>query len=314
MAKYETVAIADIHVPERLRAVRDDYAGVFALLINRGRELPPVKLRRTPNGKQKLELVAGAHRLRGYELAGRDAIDAQIVKADAKAARAEEIEENLYRYELTALERAAFVAEYRRLFEEEFGEIKRGGNTFVSDAKGSIRQLGGLMGNSAKLAELNLAGLVEDSQEGLFYARAMDRLGLSRRTAERLCTIDRNLQPALRTALTGGPWEDNQAAIERLSKLEPTLQVGIARAITEQGMAPDEAEQAMLARPKVSAQQKVWSRLTDTWGRADVARKRQFVTENAGDLADMLMGDTDSARALVATHRETIELLLAETH
>lgn len=303
MAKYETVAIADIHVPERLRAVRDDYAGVFALLINRGRELPPVKLRRTPNGKQKLELVAGAHRLRGYELAGRDTIDAQIVKADAKAARAEEIEENLYRYELTALERVTFVAEYRRLFEEEFGAINpKGGRPKENSA------------NLAEFTEMNLAGLVEDSQEGQFYARAMDRLGLSRRTAERLCTIDRNLQPALRAALTGGAWEDNQAAIERLSKLEPTLQAGIARAITEQGMAPDDAEQAMLARPKVSAQQKVWSRLTDTWGRADVARKRQFVTENAGDLADMLMGDTDSARALVASHRETIERLLAETH
>lgn len=297
MAKFETVAISDIHVPERLRAVRDDYAGVFALLVNRGRELPPVKLRRTPNGKRKLELVAGAHRLRGYELAGRDAIDAQIVKADAKAARAEEIEENLYRYELTALERVAFVAEYRRLFEEEFGAIKRGNPQFS---------------NSANLAELNLAGLAEDSQEGRFYSRALNRLGLSERSARRLCTIDRNLQPALRAALTGSAWEDNQAAIERLSKLEPKLQAGIARAITEQGMAPDEAEQAILARPKVSAQQKVWSRLTDTWGRADIARKRRFVAENADDLADMLMGDTDSARALVATHRDTIERLLAE--
>ncbi|MEZ5792505.1 MAG: ParB N-terminal domain-containing protein [Nitratireductor sp.] len=185
-----TLAIKDIHVPEdRLRMVKAEYAALLARSLSGGAVLPPITVRRTPNGTKKLTLVAGAHRLEAARQAGRSEIEAVIVKVNADQAREIEIKENLFRNELTALERITAVAEYRRLFDAKFEAAIEAENKNVTDMK-QFRQVGGIDPSA-----LNLLGLHDDSQEGGFYARATERLGISRRACERAVTIMKRLRP-----------------------------------------------------------------------------------------------------------------------
>lgn len=263
--KIEAVKLRDIEVSAgRLRKVKADYAGLFASMLMAGRELPPIKVRRTPNGARKLALVAGAHRLEAHRLAGRKQVEAQVVAASVETAREEEIEENLFRNELTALERIDAVAEYRRLFEARHGKIVAGNPDFA---------------NSAKLAELNLFGVAEDSEQGSFFARAAARLGVSRRAAERCATIAARLAPTLHDALTGSTFEDNGAAIERLSALPPAEQVNLAKLIVRNRGDAARAEEILLGHPAAPDTQKQRDAIVNRLGKMASRDRRSALIE-----------------------------------
>ncbi len=119
MAEFKRIAIADIVVTDRLRAVEEDHAQAIALSIAEHGLLNPITVRFTPNAKGgKFTLIAG-HRLRGVVLNGDIEIDALIVEADKTEAALQEITENLFRNELSAIDRAEFVKAYRELWEEK---------------------------------------------------------------------------------------------------------------------------------------------------------------------------------------------------
>ncbi|GAA5098128.1 hypothetical protein GCM10023260_08310 [Bartonella acomydis] len=73
-------------------------------------------------------MIAGAHRLRAAELLGYGAIEAVVVQADKENAALLEVAENLFRNELSVIDRALFVQTYRELWEKKYGEIKVGGD------------------------------------------------------------------------------------------------------------------------------------------------------------------------------------------
>jgi len=163
--------------------------------------LNPIVVRQTPNAKGgNYTLVAGAHPLRAVEMIGHDKIDVMIVKADRHDAVILEVAENLFRNELSVIDRSLFVQTYRELWEERHGEIKRGG-----DQK-SKRQL---------------VALIEDSS---FSQHIADRIGLSKRSIEHLDRISQNLNPELRHVLRGTAVADNQSRLLRLARLEPLKQ------------------------------------------------------------------------------------------
>ena len=273
MSKIETIAIAEIHVPEDRRALKEDFASLYAAGIRRGRVFPPILVRRTPNAKGgKFTLIAGLHRVRGHEIAGLAEIRADIVKADTGEAREIEIEENLFRNGLSALERIDAVADYRRIFEEKYGRITRGGD---QKSKGQVGTL---------IEEVSLLGVVEESQEGHFYARVTERLGLSSRSAKRLSAIAKSLQSALHDAIVNTPIEDNQSAIERLSKLPVRDQVKYATLLAKNGGDLEAADAALAPKPVQSAADKLNSRLIDTWGRIKPKDRIAFVREHRTEI------------------------------
>ena len=120
---FKTLKIADITIPERLRNVDEDHAlAIQASIVEHGL-LNPVTVRSTPNGKQKYVLVAGAHRMRAIALLDEAEIDVMVVKADADEAVLIEIEENLFRNDLSVMDRAVFVQTYRDFWEKTRGPI-----------------------------------------------------------------------------------------------------------------------------------------------------------------------------------------------
>jgi ParB family transcriptional regulator, chromosome partitioning protein len=298
MDEIVTILLSEIFVPEdRLRQVKEDYAQLFASKLKAGRTLQPIKVRRTPNGAAPYTLVYGAHRMRAHQLAGLADITAMVAtKGDKLEAREEEIEENLFRNELSALERIDTVAEYKRLFVAKHGELKRGNPEFA---------------NSAKLAELNLLGVNEDSNEGLFFQRVAERLGLSRRSTERLSTIASRLQPVLHKAITGTEIEDNQSAIERLSRLDPAMQENYAKVLKDNGGNLALADEALDPKARLTRDEAAYEGLADGWTRTNAKVRVRFVKDYLPAIAQALASDQAALATFCALNRAALEEALA---
>lgn len=188
------VKIAQIDASERLREISEAHAQVIAASMleheERGgrRQLQAVELVQRGDGYR---LVFGAHRLRAHQINGWDEIDAEIVTATDAELRLREIDENLIRHELTALDRARFLLERKRLYEAMNPAAKHGVNRFTRDA------------NVATLS---------------FAADIAEKTGFSERTVQRACEIAANLAPAAIDRLRDTPMASNQKALEALSK------------------------------------------------------------------------------------------------
>ncbi|WP_375588078.1 ParB/RepB/Spo0J family partition protein [Hoeflea alexandrii] len=265
MAVSKSILLADILVPERLRTVDEDHAlAIQASIVEHGL-LNPVTVRQTPNGQQGYCLVAGAHRFRAIELLDEEEIDAIVVKADADEAVLIEIEENLFRNDLSVMDRAVFVQTYRDVWEKTRGEIKRG-NPRLS--------------NSAKLAQLGNSpvDLIAQEAENGFSEACADRLGVSRRAIYRLNAIAQNLPREVRQAISGTPIADNQSQLLKLAKLEPSKRAKAHIAIRESN-GDFKAAMDLMEPPakKPDPEMQVLSRLIDSWERAKPATRKKFM-------------------------------------
>lgn len=121
--RVKVVRAADVRVIDRLRSVDEDHAQVLAKSIEQLGLFNPMTLRRTsasPGGAYTL--VAGAYRLRAVQMLGRPEIEALIVRADGAEAQLLEIHEIFSRNDLSASDRARFVARLRELWEDMQGE------------------------------------------------------------------------------------------------------------------------------------------------------------------------------------------------
>ncbi|MBP0439473.1 ParB N-terminal domain-containing protein [Tianweitania sediminis] len=260
MVQVKQIAISDIVVPERLRAVEEEHALAIAQSIVEHGLINPVTVRATPAAKGgSYTLVAGAHRLRAFEINEESLIEAVIVEADKAEAQLIEVVENLFRNDLSVMDRATFVGTYRQVWEGKYGKIEAG-----------------RPGNRANLAQL----LEEEAEAGGFAQHVADRMGVSSRSIKRLNLIAQHLHPEVRSAVRGTAIADNQSALLKLAKMEPAKQRRMAIAFKSEG--PDLSKAMVLvegARPKINAQDAAFSSLMDAWARANAATRARFLTE-----------------------------------
>ncbi|PHR20416.1 MAG: chromosome partitioning protein ParB [Hoeflea sp.] len=265
MAISKPIPLADILVPDRLRSVDEDHAlAIQASIVEHGL-LNPVTVRQTPNGEQGYCLVAGAHRFRAIELLDEEEIDAIVVKASADEAVLIEIEENLFRNDLSVMDRAVFVQTYRDVWEK---------------TRGDINPNGGRPKNSAKLAQFSNSpvDLIAQEAENGFSEACANRLGVSRRAIYRLNKIAQNLPRELRQQISGTPLADNQSQLLKLAKLEPSKRARAHIAIRESN-GNFKAAIDLLEPPakKPDPEMQILSRLIDSWERAKPATRKKFM-------------------------------------
>ncbi|MBC06325.1 ParB/RepB/Spo0J family partition protein [Thalassospira sp.] len=284
----EMVDIELITIGERLRAVDQDHVAVIADSIRQcGRVLQPITISRKFATRDALRpemtLLAGAHRLAAAKLAGLDVIPAEIVD-DIKPLQAKliEIDENLLRHELNPLDRAVFLAERKRIYEELHPETKAG----VAGAKAKH-------------------GSASDTMS--FAKDAADRLGFNPRTIERSVKIATSLSPEVRKNLVGTDLSKNQSELLLLAKQEPDAQIKIVELILDQKHGVKSVKAALertSGKPKVVADttQAEIKKLMDAWRHSGLTARRTFVRElSAGDrlllqdLLDMANPDTEEA-------------------
>lgn len=264
MTEFKTIPLKDIFVPERLRAVEEEHALVIAQSIVEHGLINPISVRATPAKKGfKFTLIAGAHRMRAFEINDETEIEALVFEADAAEGQLLEITENLFRNELSVIDRAVFVQSYRDIWEQKHGKIEAG-----------------RPGNRANLAQL----IEEEAERTTFAQHVADRMGLSVRSYKRLNQIAQNLNPHLRQHLRGTPHADNQSTLLKLAKYEPEKQAEIAVGLQFGGDLETTLKAVDGQQPKPDAQTVLFSRLIDTWRRASAETKAKFVEHIQPDL------------------------------
>ncbi|MBP1844790.1 ParB family chromosome partitioning protein [Rhizobium petrolearium] len=273
MAEFKRILISDIVVPERLRAVEEDQALAIAQSIVEHGLINPITVRLTPNAKGgRFTLVAGAHRLRACILNEDTEIEAMIVEGDKAEAQLIEITENLFRNELSVIDRAIFVQSYREIWEQKHGKVEPG-----------------RPGNCANLSQL----FADEAEAGSFSLHVAERMGLSRRAIERLGNIAKSLHPDVRAAVRGTPVADNQSALLKIAKMEPQKQRRAAVALRAE---PDFKKALALVEPPPplpnakAKQAELLSRLVTAWEDASEETRRQFLDHiGLGEGGDPLM-------------------------
>ncbi len=265
MAEFQSIPLADIFVPERLRHVEEPHAEAMMMSIAKHGLLQPVGVRRTPNGAAKYTLVFGAHRRRAVELLGEAAIDATIIEADKTDAQLAEIVENLFHNDLSVIDRAVFVGTYRELWEQKYGAINpKGGRP-----SGKRPQVVAVIDSPIDI-------LAADAADG-FNAHVAARMGISTESIRRLNLIAK-MAPQLRNELRGKPQADNQSVLLKLAKMEPSKQKQYAHALQ---LAKGDFAQAVKAveplRVKPSRDTIYLAKLTDAWGRTNEAVRQEFL-------------------------------------
>jgi len=268
MADVKMIPIEQIHVPPRLREVEDDHAKAIALSIQAHGLINPITVRYAPaknKGETPYVLVAGAHRLRACELNGEPEIEAAVVEADQAEAQLIEITENLFRNDLSVMDRAVFVASYRDIWEEKHGRIGSG-----RPAKQKLDQLDPI---SVSPIEQITNGEIEGFNEHI-----AKRMGMSVPAIKRLTFISKHLDPAVRVAVRGTSAADNQSLLMACAKHGPAEQRAIVRTMTNQGVGLAQTLKAIKpAGKKPDPQETALKQLKAVWKSADDDTRKAFL-------------------------------------
>ncbi|WP_349433611.1 ParB N-terminal domain-containing protein [Pararhizobium sp. A13] len=270
MASFKSLPLSDIFVGERARPVDEDHAQAIAASMAERGLINPITVRATSARKgTPYTLVAGGHRLRAAAINGWGEIDTILVSADETEAQLMEISENLYRNELSKLDRAIFVLKFREMWEEKNGRINpQGGRP------------------SGK----------QDHDDPVIFAagrelseRVCERLGISAPSFKRVNRIGQNLHADLRHMVRGTPIADDQTQLLKLAKMPLEEQVRIAAALRHE---PDLKKVLALTKPAVASltaeqqQAEIMKKLVALWEKADAGTRRSFL-DHIGDQDDL---------------------------
>lgn len=235
------VPLDQIDASHRLREVNDAYAEVMAASFKDRGQRQPIEIVRRGDGYR---LVYGAHRYRAAQLAEWSDIKAVVTEADDAELRLREIDENLIRHELTALDRARFLAERKRIYEALNPGAKHGGDRRSDQA--------------ANLATWS------------FSADIAEKTGLSERTVQRAVALAEALSPEVVAQVRHTPLASNQAALETLAKHPAQRQeaaVALMLAPENPAKSVNDAFDRLDGRVVKPATEKHLSKSIDLWGR-----------------------------------------------
>lgn len=243
-AQSESLRLSDIFIPpDRLRALDEGKAQLLAASIAEHGVFQPLAVYRSSAAESPYTLIFGLHRHRAAQIAGLDEVPV-IVRTKTEA-DALEIAENLFRNDLTTMERADFVAAWF-----EANGVKRG----------------------RKSKAPTLAQLFPDRD---LSSRAAEELGFSGRKAQRLCQIGRKLHPELKAMLRETPHAQNQVLLLKLASMPEAKQAGI---VAGMGMGADLLEVLALektAESKPDKRTQALKRFVDAWNTMDGETKRE---------------------------------------
>jgi len=191
--------IESVIMAERLRSVDMDYVEMLMVSISDLGLLQPIEVCvRDKKGVHRL--IAGAHRLTAMQQLGMKEVPAIIVTAGKLEISLREIDENLMRRELTALDRATFLAKRKEVYEAMHPETKHGGDRRSEQVAN--------VGDMASRFSFDIAG----------------KLDLSERSVQRAIARHSKIAPDVRNEIATTWIARNGNALDALAKQEPAIQ------------------------------------------------------------------------------------------
>lgn len=214
----ETIKIASIDDAGRLRPVDKDHAALIAASVEQGRLEQPIIVRPVADALKPYKLTAGAHRLSALRdfLGWTELVVGEHVivrEQDTLDAELSEIDENLTRHELNALDRAFFMAERKRVYIE----INR------------VRTQGGDRKSNKFKAEIKSKTLGFDFER--FSANAAKRLRLSEEAVRLAVRIAEKIDRTAAATIRGTLIETNQQELLAFVDQPPDEQLKTAAAL-----------------------------------------------------------------------------------
>lgn len=244
-----TIPLTAILVEDRLRAVDPDRAAELAISLREAGQITPIEV--GPEDAAGMHrLIAGAHRVAAAKLAGLGAVQAVVFEGSADAGRLREIDENLYRRELSPLDQAAFLAERRAIYERLFGAVTAGRR------------------NRGKLPQLS------------FFDDVTDKFGLGRDTVKRALRRRASIDPKVWAQLSGTKIGENGAMLDAIGRLDAATQGQVvSMLLSPSGPKTVAAALHQLGRaPVVDEDRKQLQALMSAWDKAAVPARTQFLT------------------------------------
>lgn len=223
--RHESVQIDCIKIPRGRRRAKDDKVHSLAQSIASIGLLQPIGV--TPDYR----LVYGLHRIKAVELLKRRTIDCVFIEADALRTELAEIDENVERNALEALEWSQTLKRRKEIYEALHPEAKAGaagGNAKATNAK---------------------SALVEKTPS--FTADTAEKTGASQRTIQEDVAIAENISEGVQKQIADLPIADNKGELKRLAALPEKDQEKVAEKLKS-----GKAETVREALPKSTAKPK----------------------------------------------------------
>lgn len=269
----ETVRLSDVIVPQDHREADEETASRIVDSIRAHGLLGPIVVRHQKvvgyfgegKGRTAIFLGAGRNRLRGAELAGFKEIPAIFFKGDSRHTRLVTIEENLFRKDLTALEKAEQYAEWFRIAEQ----------LDVSGQDVRKPQGGRPQGGVAKLARQSpISGrTAEARRKTMERSIAIDGIVPKIKEAIRAAKLDNNKKAMLEIAAQMTPHEQLKK-VRELRTTRNTRRAAIKKRLRETMPATDRATfKELLAGWDLSPE------VRKPWRRAPSEVRERFINE-----------------------------------
>jgi len=250
------IDLGKLFVPDtRIRLLNQAYVEAIASSMAERGQMQPILVCKDGD---LYRIVAGEHRFEGAKLLGWTKIDCSVLDGEATDDELElyEIDENLFRNELSAVERDISLARRKELYETLYPETKNGG-----DRKSAGRKSEG--------QNVHLISFSKD---------AARKTGLNRRTIDRSVARIRALAPEVLAALKGSPIGENASEIEALSKLPHEDQIKIAGAISRGAKTLLNARKAVGLAPALpDPTDAAYAKIEAAWARAPKAAREKFL-------------------------------------
>lgn len=278
----EEVLVTSVRVPEGRRPLSE--ANV-ARLVSSIRDSGLINAITISNSSV---LITGFHRLEAFRRLGMKHIPAERVGDDVITNKLIELDENLMRENLSALEEAVAIARRKELYEARFPETKKG------EAQGT-----GMRRSAGKYLSGNLSprSFTEDTAE---------KLGVHIRTVERSAQIGRSLSEESIEALRGTALEDKKSVLLEIARHDQEQQSAvIARELHRRQEQEGEEPWKQSEAPQIAPTQ---PRPRDRWDRSfSMLEATVAVMERAGSKQNSLAQMSQSER--VRRHR-TLRIVL----
>jgi ParB family chromosome partitioning protein len=246
-----TLPLASIDADDRLRDVDPGRVDELALSMDERGLLQPIEVR---EAGERYRLVMGAHRLAAARKNKWTEISALLFEGTADEARLREIDENLYRRELSELDKAVFIAERLAIYERAFGEVKRGGGPRGPKGKFALR-----------------------SAQRSFYDDVALKFGLNRRDVTRSLTRIGRIDAAAWKALRGTKFAEVGLVLDALARLEAPMQRQVVDLLLA-GRARNVPVAVRIIHGKIEdVDERQFDALVAAWRRSGQVARRRFL-------------------------------------